>query len=147
MNNIKEVEKSNTNLQHNPKAISNAEISSETPHTSNTEPSTKKQLTNETVGSVDKSQWRYAPFDCVTDELVAAQSCPMRVPTRYVREIQTGIGTVDGRKAKLPTRMQINKLTTEDEEEAGDNTQIEHAMAAAVFEIEAIDPLSLEEAR
>ena len=57
------------------------------------------------------------------------------------------LGLVDGRKAKLPTRMQINKLTTEDEEEAGDNTQIEHAMAAAVFEIEAIDPLSLEEAR
>ena len=38
-------------------------------------------------------------------------------------------------------------MTTEDEEEAGDNTQIEHAMAAAVSEIEAIDPLSLEEAR
>ena len=117
------------NLQHNPKAISNAEILSETPHTSDTEPSTKKQPTNETVES---AEWRYAPFDHVTDELVAAWSHQTRVPTRYVREIQTGIGTVDGRKTKLPTGMWIDKLTTEDEEEAGDNTQIEHAMAAVL---------------
>ena len=42
--------------------------------------------------------------------------------------------------------MQTYKPTLEIEGETEDNSQLEHAMAAAISEIEAINPQSLEEA-
>ena len=69
-----------------------------------------------------------------------------RIPTRYVKDIQSSIGTTDGRTGNLPTRIQLPKTITEDEKKPEDANQIEHAMVVAVSETEAIDPLSLEEA-
>ena len=64
------------------------------------------------------------------------------MPTRYVKEIQSGIGTTDGRpgKSNLPPGIQISEPISEIEGETEDNGQMEHAMAAAISEIEAMDP-------
>ena len=77
-----------------------------------------------------------------------SQSRRTRIPTRYVREIQRGVRTTDGRSGRtnLPTGMQMPRPTTQVEGETEDTGQIKHAMVAATSEIEAIDPLSLEEA-
>jgi Reverse transcriptase (RNA-dependent DNA polymerase) len=79
----------------------------------------------------------------------ALQSCRTRIPTRYIKDIQSGVGTADGRPGKLnlPPGIQIPNPTTQVEEETEDAGQIKHAMAAAISEIEAFDPQSLEEAR
>jgi hypothetical protein len=71
-----------------------------------------------------------------------------RIWTRYIRDIQSGIGTTDGRpgKTNLPAGMQIPEMIPQVEGETEDTGQIEHAMAAAVSKIVAIDPLSLEKA-
>ena len=74
------------------------------------------------------------------------QSHRTRIPTRYIKDIQSSIGTTDGRTGNLPTGIQLPKTITEEEEEPEDANQIEHAMVVAVSEIKAIDPLSLEEA-
>ena len=50
--------------------------------------------------SMNPDQWKCAPFNQTTDELVTAQSCQIRIPGRYVRDIQNGIGTVDGRPGR-----------------------------------------------
>jgi hypothetical protein len=72
----------------------------------------------------------------------------MRIPTRYIRDIQSGIRLTDSRpgKTNLPAGMQIHKTIPQVEGETEDSSQIEHAMAAAVFKIKAINPLSLKEA-
>ena len=121
-------------------------------HTQDTEiPQQTPQQTPEksTADQTDQSKWRYAPFNRVTDELVAARSKRTRIPTRYVRDIQSGIGTAEGRPGKtdLPTGIQIADPMAQIEGETKPEHQIEHAMAAAISEIEAIDPLSLEEAK
>ena len=89
-------------------------------------------------------------FNRGTDELVAAQSHQIRIPARYIKDIQNGVGTADNRPSKpnLPTGIQIPDPTRELEIEGETNHlgQIEHAMASAVSEIEAIDPQSLKEA-
>ena len=33
-----------------------------------------------------QDQWKCTPFNWVTDELVAAQSCQTRIPGRYIRD-------------------------------------------------------------
>ena len=98
--------------------------------------------------STTPDQWKCIPFNRVTDELVAARSCRIRIPGRYIRDIQNGIGTADGRpgKSNLPQGIQIPESRMQIEGEQENTRQIEHAMAAAVSEIEAIDPQSLEEA-
>ena len=50
--------------------------------------------------SMNPDQWKCAPFNRTTDELVAARSRRIRIPGRYVRDIQNGIGTVDGRPGR-----------------------------------------------
>ena len=64
-----------------------------------------------------------------------------------MKEIQSGVGTADGRpgKTNLPHGMRISEPISEIEGETRDDGQIEHAMAAAISEVEAIDPQSLEE--
>jgi hypothetical protein len=76
------------------------------------------------------------------------RSCRTRILTRYIRDIQSGIGTTDGKlkKTNLPAGIQIPKMIPQVEGETEDTSQIEHAMAAAVSKIEAINPPSLEEA-
>ena len=83
------------------------------------------------------------------EKSVATRSRRVKIPTRYVREIQSGIGTADNRPGKpnLPAGMQIPEPIPQIEGETEDNGQMERAMAAAVSKIEAIDPQSLEEAR
>ena len=155
-------EKESMNLQHIPEITK-----SETPdhkledqeHTSNPtthQPSLDNPIINPMTeeNEVDpadpQDQWQCTPFNRVTDELVAARSGRIRIPTRYVRDIQNGVGTADNRPSRpnLPTGIQISEPTTQPEIEGETNHlgQIEHAMASAVSEIEAIDPQSLEEA-
>ena len=102
------------------------------------------------------------PIDFVTDKLDQQQSVSTsqttdepearsrrtRIPTRYVRDIQSGVGTTDGRsrRSNLPPGMRIPEPITEVEGETEDTGQVEVAMAAAISETEAIDPLSLKEA-
>ena len=95
----------------------------------------------------DPNQHQSTPSKPIPDELTTSRSCRTRKPTRYVKEIQSGIGTADGRpgKSNLPPRMQTFKLTLEIEGETEDNSQLEHAIATAISEIEVIDPQSLEE--
>ena len=90
-------------------------------------------------------QWWYALFSQVTDGLVTARSQQTRIPSQYVRDIQSGIGISD-RRINLPTGIQVPNNTTKIEEETDDTGQIELAMAAAISEIKVIDPLSLDEA-
>ena len=96
-----------------------------------------------------KTVLQYAPLNQVTDELVAARSRRTRIPTQYVRDIQTGIGTTDGRpgKTNLPPGIQAPNPIAGIQGETEDSGQMEHAMATAVSKIEAINPLSLEEAK
>ena len=98
--------------------------------------------------SMNPDKWKCAPFNWTTDELVAARSHRIRIPGRYVRDIQNGIGTVDDRPGRnnLPQGIRIPETTVQIEGEQENTEQIEHAMATAVSEIEAIDPQSLEEA-
>ena len=58
------------------------------------------------------------------------------------------MGTTDGKigKTNLPTGIQLPNYTPKIEGENEDKSQIEHAMATAISEIKAIDPLSLKEA-
>ena len=75
------------------------------------------------------------PFNRVTDDFVAAQSCRVRLPPRYIKYIQSGIGTADNRpnKPDLPSGIQVPITETNNEE------QTELAMATVISEIEAID--------
>ena len=70
------------------------------------------------------------------------------LPDIHIRDIQSGIGTADNRpgRSNLPAGIQISEQITHIEGETEDTDQTELAMAAAISEIEAIDPLSLEEA-
>jgi transposase InsO family protein len=73
----------------------------------------------------------------------------IRKPSKYVQRLQEGEGSADGRpnRPRIPTGVQIEEIHPEDEEDAADRGGVEHAMAAAIADAEALDPLSLEEAR
>ena len=75
-------------------------------------------------------------------ELPSGHGHRVRAPSRYVQEIQEGIGAADNRISmpKCPAGMQIPKPKNLPAKNQNDDDQIEHAMAAAVSEIEAIDP-------
>jgi Reverse transcriptase (RNA-dependent DNA polymerase) len=92
--------------------------------------------------SIQPDKWLETPFNRVTDELIAARSCWVKIPSRYIRDIQKGVGIVDNwpSQPNLPSGLQL-PIT-----EMNDKEQIELVMAAAVSEIEAIDPQSLKEA-
>lgn len=96
----------------------------------------------------DKDQWLGTPFNRVTDELVAARSRRIRFPSRYVKDINNGLGSADDRanKPNLPHGLQVPIATEKIEGETEFDSQIESAMAAAISEIEGTDPLSLQEA-
>ena len=89
------------------------------------------------------------PSNNPTTELSTAQSRRTRIPTRYVREIQSGISTTDGRpgRSDLPPGICISGPILEIEGENKGEGQIEHAMAVDIPEIKAINPLSLDEAK
>jgi hypothetical protein len=82
------------------------------------------------------------------EEPETARSRRIRRPTQYVKELQGGIGTADHwpSKSNIPPGLQIPDPIVPVEGETEDIGQIEHAMAAAISEIKAIEPLSLEEA-
>ena len=72
------------------------------------------------------------------------------MPSRYVRDIQNGIGSADNRqgKTKLPVGIRVSDETeVEGEIRESNSGQIEHAMATTISELEAINPLSLEETK
>ena len=96
----------------------------------------------------DPNQTPSAPSTTIPDKPTTTRSKRIKIPTRYVRDIQSGIGTIDGRpvKSSLPSGIRISELISEIEGETEDDCHFEHAMAAAISEIEAIDPQSLEEA-
>lgn len=51
-------------------------------------------------------------------------------------------------RLRYKSQMPVTEIEGETgESSTGDSGQIEHAMAAAISELEAVDPLSLEEAR
>ena len=76
------------------------------------------------------------------------QSHRTRIPTQYIRDIQSGIGTADNRPSRshLPAGIQISEQIAHIEGETEDTNQTELAMAAAVSKTKAMDPLSLKEA-
>ena len=116
----------NLNLQIDPK---NESVS----------PKNKSQLTLdiETIQQESKmitktdNQPLKQPSNDPTTEPSTAQSQRTRIPTRYVREIQSGISTTDGRpgRSDLPPGICIS-LEIEGENEG--EGQIEHAMAVDI---------------
>ena len=104
--------------------------------------------TAKTVTSTSQNRKHSLPNPESSQSLASTRSQRIRIPTRYVKDIQRGIGTIDGsEKSNLPKGMQISEPIAQIEKEVEDENQIEHAMATVVSEMEAIDPLSLEEAR
>ena len=93
------------------------------------------------------------PNQVLTDESepVTGRSRRLKMPSRYIQEIQEGIGAADNcvSRPKFSTGMQIPEPKNLPKEDKNLNTdgQIERAMAAAISKIEAVDPQSLEEAR
>jgi hypothetical protein len=113
-----------------------------------TDDQTLENLDTTTAETSQEDQWLGTPFNRVTDELVAARTRRVRMPSRIIQDIQKGLGTADNRpnKPDLPAGIQIpesENLLIEGENNEG---QIEYGMAAAISEAEAIDPQSLEEA-
>ena len=144
-------EKGPTNLQRDPEAksdTSSSEPKNQEEHTSNYQQNLDNPIIVEADTPQQQKQNRSASSNQVADESVAIRSQRTRIPTRYVRDIQSGVGTADNRpgKSNLPIGIQIPKLITQLEGETEDDGQIKHAMATAVSEMEAIDPQSLEEA-
>ena len=88
-------EKESRNLQNEEIKTSNHEKGNQE-HTEN-----HQQICEDPTEAKNKpttqDQWKCTPFNQVTDELVAAQSCRTRIPGRYIRDIQNSIGTADGR--------------------------------------------------
>ena len=68
--------------------------------------------------------------------LICSSKSSVRLPSRYIKYIQRGIGTADNRpnKPDLPSGIQV--LITE---HTNDEEQTELAMATVISEIEAID--------
>ena len=97
--------------------------------------------------TISQDQNQLNPSEQVRNKPVNTRSQRTCIPTRYIREIQSGIGTMDGRprKTDLPTGIQVPAPITEIEGENEDKGQLEHAMAAAISEIKVINPQSLEE--
>ena len=91
------------------------------------------------------NQWQQAPQNQVINKPWSHRT---RIPTRYIRDIQSSIRTADNRpgNSNLPTSIHISEQITQIEGETEDTGQTELVMAAAVSKIEAIDPLSLKEA-
>ena len=84
----------------------------------------------------------------VTDELVTARSRQVRFPSKYIKDIENGLGVADNRTGRpdLPQGLQVPTKTLKIEGEKETNCQIESAMAAAISEAEGMDPVTLEEA-
>ena len=85
------------------------------------------------------------PSNNPTTEFSTAWSRKTRIPTRYVREIQSGIGTTDGRprRSDLPPGICISEPILKIEGENKGEGQIEHAMAVDIPKIrEELDNLS-----
>ena len=82
------------------------------------------------------------------EQPTTSRSCQIKKPARYIREIQSGTATADNRPGRpnLPAGIQMPELILEIQEEREDKGQLEHAMAAAISEIKAIGPQSLNEA-
>ena len=104
-----------------------------------------KNPSTKVIDFVTDKQNQHVPENQATSE---ARSQRTRTPTRYIKDIQSGVGMINDRSGKLnlPVGIQIPKPITQIQRETADTSQIEHAMTIAVSEIEAIDPLSLEEA-
>ena len=133
----------NMNLQNNPEDKSAPQNKSENSihtesHQQNLETERNNQDQNPSTSSNQK-----------VNEPTTTRSQRIRIPTRYVRDIQSGIGTVDGQTGRndLPSGIHISKPILEIEGENESEGQIEHAMAADIPEIEAINPISLDEAK
>ena len=79
-------------------------------------------------------------------EMLNTQSRKTRIPTQYIKDIQSSIKTADNRpsKSNLPPGIQIPQQTAQSEGKTEDTSQVELTMAAAVSKIEAINPQSLE---
>ena len=59
-------------------------------HTETHQENPNNSIPNLTETDSTKNQWWYTPFNWVTDELVANRSHRTRIPTQYIRDIQTG---------------------------------------------------------
>ena len=139
----------NKNQWHDPETKS-LEDEDEEPDTENhqddpSNPITENPSTKEIDFVTDKQNQQQVPENQATSE---ARSQRTRIPIRYIKDIQSGVGMINGRsgKSNLPVGIQIPKHITQIQGETADTSKIEHAMAIAVSKIEVIDPLSLEEA-
>lgn len=98
-------------------------------------------------------RWLGKPFNRVTDSLSVSRSQRLRKPSAYVRRIQEGLGVADNRPSQpdIPIGVQKTSGTTnadiEGEPDTRESEGIEAAMAAAVAEAEAIEPITIGEAK
>ena len=80
---------------------------------------------------------------------IEERSKRFRKPSKYVRSLQEGEGTIDGRSShsKIPLGIQLDEIMSEEDGEANEQGGVEQAMAATISEAEALDPTSLEDAK
>ena len=94
------------NQQHAKEPIKQQELIKETPRSSldtnqdNNQGNVDNDQDNIDVDS-DKNQWLGTPFNRVTDELVAARSRRVRFPSKYIKDIENGLGVADNRTSRL----------------------------------------------
>jgi hypothetical protein len=90
-----EVDKKTLNLQCTLKNESKlSQLNEEQEHALDVE----KPPEEDPIGKDDPIQpdkWLGTPFNHITDELVAARSRRVKIPSRYIRDIQKGVGTAD----------------------------------------------------
>jgi len=94
-------------------------------------------------------------FDRTHEETTSGRSQRLRKPSGYVKRLQDGTGVSDGRPSQpnMPRGLQTVKDTEASAEvadiqgELSGMEKIEYEMAAAVSEAEAMDPMSLDEAK
>ena len=141
-------EKEQTNLQHDLEIKSDKTNKSENKKCTENCPKSDKPISvSEPANTISQDQNQLDPSEQVRNKPVNTRSQRTCIPTRYIREIQSGIGTTDGRprKTDLPTGIQVPAPIAEIKGENEDEGQLEHAMAAAISEIKVINPQSLEE--
>ena len=86
------------------------------------------------------------PIDFITDKQNQQQQVPVQNQRQQAPQNQAVNELQSCSRSNLPASIQIAEQVAQIEGKTEDNSQTELAMAAAVSEIKAIDPLSLEEA-
>ena len=134
-------------------------ISSPVPHNSDdttpSVPAEPAETSDFNISPSSRSDYLGADFNRTTDELSTARTQRIRKPSNYVKSLQDGTFTTGARRNQplLPTGLQTagdaeaNTGAVGIDEDFVGLGSVEFAMAGAVAEAEALEPMSLEEAR